>query len=109
MQPSTGLVQLLPKAQSWQFLVPLVLKSSVSPLFVPTMPCLVHMLAAVVPSLKLSSVPPAGMDRVDCTNRALPNRLSATASADTLRFTPRGSTPTELTCHTLANASRFAV
>src|SRR5205814_1671701 len=60
-------------------------------------------------SLKLSSVPPAGTDRFDCTNSALPNKLSATASACTLRLMPRGSVPVEERCQTVANESRSAV
>src|SRR3954453_12201318 len=109
MQPSTGLFQPLPEAQSSQFVLPWVPKVRSAPLFVPTVPCLVHMLGFDVPFEKLSSVPPAGTDRFDCTKKALPNRLSATASAATLRFSPRGSVPVDVRCHTLADAARLAV
>ena len=49
MQPSTGLLNPLLKAQSWQLTLPWVLNVRFCPEFVPTIPCLVHMLAAVVP------------------------------------------------------------
>src|SRR4051812_900297 len=109
MQPSTGLDHELLKAQSWQLVLPLVLKVRVSPELVPTVPCLVHMFALVNPLLKLSRVPPEGIDRVDCTNSALPNRLSDTASALITRLTPRGSVPVDARCHTDADESRVAV
>src|SRR5436190_957651 len=83
------------EVQFWQLTLPWVLKVKLAPASVPTTPCLVHMLVEVSPLLKLSRVPPDETERLDCTNRALPNRLSATASALTLRFTPCRSTPVD--------------
>src|SRR3954451_16677030 len=74
--------------------------------FVPTMPCWVHMLAVVVPSRKLSAELPDAILRVDWVNRALPKRVWVVASAFTWRFTPVASVPTESRCHTGCVVSR---
>src|SRR5947199_3020311 len=85
---------------------PLLLNVNWLGVFVPTMPWSVHMLAAVVPSRKLSAELPDAILRVDCVNKAMPNSDWVVASAFTWRLTPVASTPTESRCQTFWSASR---
>src|SRR3954462_6053287 len=87
---------------------PLLLKVKWLGALVPTMPCRVHMLAAEVPSVKLSAELPEAIFSVDWVNNALPKSVWVVASAFTCRLTPVASEPTESTCHVVDATSRVA-